>query len=1317
MRGKNASGAGAASDEFTATPAPAPGAPTALTVTAASATAIGLSWTAPVDTYGDMDGYNVYRCDNSTPTCTPAWLAWNTTTTYSDSAVTANTEYRYAVSAVRGLEGSAWSNVVTATAQATVILTATAVTETTATLNVTGHTAAWWYKGDQTNASCTSVAASTATANLSGLTGGTAYTYKAYSDSGCTTEITSASTDAEFTTLPGKVAGLAAAPGAGASLDLSWSAVTGATGYRVQWRSSADTGWDAADRQTTATATAKALAALARNTTYAVRVAATNAQGAGAWSDAASATTASGRVSGLRVAAGNASLELSWDVQAGATGYKAQWRSTAQDWDTGNRQAASTTASTTLAGLTNGTDYLVRVAAVFAAGDAPWSDEAAGRPVALPSLLRVSGVTAAGATLTMSNTPGANNWWLKGAGGGGYAFACTQVTSAGGYALTGLSGNTSYVFQAFNRSNCPDTSVLATAYFTTPGNLALAAHTVTKDSAVLELHGHDGRSDWSYRVEMVGLESGRSCYAVRRGSSVSFGPLRADTAYTAQAFRGLTCQAVERMASVTFTTRADDTGLPVLSATNVAATRATLALANHAGEWFHDVDRDAATCARVAAGTATAMVTGLDENTNYTVTAYSDPRCSAATESVDWESAATFTTTGPASVSVTSKTATTFTVAVAGYTAANGFPANWSISAWRPRGDGGFEGSACQTFARATTTATVTGLKAGLAYTVSVYRGNSCSLASDAFSDTAATTSLSANAGATSAALTLDHHQGDWSYRGGATAGGAAGAAAQSTAGNDATHRCQAMAAGAYTARLDGLEADTAYAYTAYAGPACAGAELGRAAFTTPPPARPPAAPAGLAATPGDASATLAWDDPADASITGYEYQVNHDDTDTGRLSGWGEWTAVEGSGADTASYTVTGLANGREYRFRLRARNGAGTSPNAPRADPWYVAAVPRAAQEPGEAPEVPASVTVTRSDGALHASWPAVAGATSYHITYTSDNGTSWSLAAENHTETSITITGVDNALTYIVGARARNGHGDSGWTNSPAAGPFTPEPADPPGTVPAVTVTRGDGTLNASWPAVAGATSYHVTYSGDHGASWRLAALHHPDTRITITGVDNALTYLVGVRARNEHGDGGWRNSPPAGPDTGKDGAGTALPDEPPGAAAPAKTNLAPAFEAGATLPDLSYEQGTLIEPLALPAATGGDAPLRYALQPALPQGMNFDATTRVLSGTPETRMKAARYTYTVTDADGDTAQLYFRLAATPFGAGAGRGVRPDRRPGLPGPRRIGRRPARPGRALPRRRPDNGPGRAAGELVGLAGPPHCRRKRPVR
>ena len=195
------------------------------------------------------------------------------------------------------------------------------------------------------------------------------------------------------------------------------------------------------------------------------------------------------------------------------------------------------------------------------------------------------------------------------------------------------------------------------------------------------------------------------------------------------------------------------------------------------------------------------------------------------------------------------------------------------------------------------------------------------------------------------------------------------------------------------------------------------------------------------------------------------------------------------------------------------------------------FAAGTPPVVSEASTAPEAPESVTVTRSDGAVHASWPAVEGATSYHVTYSINGGRSWLLAALHHPDASITISPAINEWTYVVGVRARNDAGDSGWTNSPPAPPYVPPP--PPDAVSSVTVTRADGSLTATWPAVEGATSYHITYSADHGASWSLGALNHPGTEITIEGVDNAETYLVGVRARNADGDSGWTNSPPAGP----------------------------------------------------------------------------------------------------------------------------------------------------------------------------------------
>ena len=90
-----------------------------------------------------------------------------------------------------------------------------------------------------------------------------------------------------------------------------------------------------------------------------------------------------------------------------------------------------------------------------------------------------------------------------------------------------------------------------------------------------------------------------------------------------------------------------------------------------------------------------------------------------------------------------------------------------------------------------------------------------------------------------------------------------------------------------------------------------------------------PAAPTGLTATAGDATITLSWNDPSDSTITHYEYNVNHNDTSTGNLSGWSEWMTIPGSDSSTTSYAIAGLANGtriplpppRRQRERPRRR------------------------------------------------------------------------------------------------------------------------------------------------------------------------------------------------------------------------------------------------------------------------------------------------------------------------------------------------------------------------------------------------------------
>ena len=171
---------------------------------------------------------------------------------------------------------------------------------------------------------------------------------------------------------------------------------------------------------------------------------------------------------------------------------------------------------------------------------------------------------------------------------------------------------------------------------------------------------------------------------------------------------------------------------------------------------------------------------------------------------------------------------------------------------------------------------------------------------------------------------------------------------------------------------------------------------------------------------------------PKDDSIHYYEYQYREDSA-----ANFGDWTATPKGSGDITSYTITGLTNDTKYHFKLRAVGSGGESaPTASvSATPEDGVALP---PQPGpQPPETPGAVTLTRAVGTLTADWPDVQRATSYHVTYSSDNGASWSLAALSHAASNITITGVTDTASYIVGVRGHNESGYGPWRNSAPIG----------------------------------------------------------------------------------------------------------------------------------------------------------------------------------------------------------------------------------------------------------------------------------------
>ena len=191
-----------------------------------------------------------------------------------------------------------------------------------------------------------------------------------------------------------------------------------------------------------------------------------------------------------------------------------------------------------------------------------------------------------------------------------------------------------------------------------------------------------------------------------------------------------------------------------------------------------------------------------------------------------------------------------------------------------------------------------------------------------------------------------------------------------------------------------------------------------------------PAQPSGLVAIEGDAEVTLTWTDPADSSITVYQVKRR------AGANSYGSWTDIPGSGADTTSHTVTGLVNGTEHAFRIRAVSAAGNGAESNEAK-----ATPRQPR-----PETVEGLTATPGDGEVVLSWndPNDVRVTRYQLRYGAAsvalNGSQWDdIPGSAFGTTQHTVHGLQNGLQYTFEVRAASAAG----AGDHAAATATPQP----------------------------------------------------------------------------------------------------------------------------------------------------------------------------------------------------------------------------------------------------------------------------------
>ncbi|MBI2731055.1 MAG: fibronectin type III domain-containing protein, partial [Sphingobacteriales bacterium] len=400
-----------------------------------------------------------YKTSASSTWTTVATL---TATTYNLTGLTGSTGYNYQVKTNCSANGSAYS---TSQLFTTLVdpcntptnVTASAITNNSATISWTAVSGAVSYDLQyKTSAASvwTTVAGITTTSKvLTGLNGSTGYNYQVKTN--CSANGSAYSTSQLFTTLvdpcntPTNVAASAITD---VNATISWTAVSGAINYDLQYKTSASTVW------TTISGTASTsytLTGLNASTSYDFQVKTNCSANGSSYSLKQSFTTLAPPcgIPGSPAASGitTSSATISWTAVSGAATYDMQYKlASATTWTTISGIAST---SYTLTGLASNATYNYQISANCISGKgtgtALQSFTTLATTCGAPVNVIASGINNSNATITWDAISGAQNYYIKYKKQKDKAWITTPVFTTNLYLITGLASRTSYYLQVW----------------------------------------------------------------------------------------------------------------------------------------------------------------------------------------------------------------------------------------------------------------------------------------------------------------------------------------------------------------------------------------------------------------------------------------------------------------------------------------------------------------------------------------------------------------------------------------------------------------------------------------------------------------------------------------------------------------------------------------------------------------------------------------------------------------------------------------------------------------------------------------------------
>jgi hypothetical protein len=345
---------------------------------------------------------------------------------------------------------------------------------------------------------------------VSGLTNGAEYRFRVAAVNAVGTGDFSAVT-ASFTpkAVPGAPTLVTATSNLG-KIDLEWVAPesdggSSITNYVIQRSSNAGNTWTAVTRPVSSTTSLTGISGLAVGASYVFRVAAVNSAGTSAYSATSTAVTLTnvpGAPTGLRTTSGDAQITATWTaptVTGGAAiaGYTVQVSPDGgSTWFMPMSQAVGT--SIVIGYLTNGTTYIVRVAAHNSVGVGAYSTPVTataprGAPIAPTQLQGTSGngQVALSWTASVANGAPVTDYVIQRSADSGTTWTTISdgVSTSVSYTATGLTNGTVYQFRIAGKNAVGTGSysavLTADAPRTVPGSPSNVVGVSTGDSVAL----------------------------------------------------------------------------------------------------------------------------------------------------------------------------------------------------------------------------------------------------------------------------------------------------------------------------------------------------------------------------------------------------------------------------------------------------------------------------------------------------------------------------------------------------------------------------------------------------------------------------------------------------------------------------------------------------------------------------------------------------------------------------------------------------------------------------------------------------------------